>query len=152
MGNQWGPFWDWVPVHPLESFCLHTGRGSRHFQMYLPADPPLSFLPRKETGFFFFFLALRRCSLSSDVKQCLFKMHESTLIWNEFFTLWFLNILLLLCLPSWSDWKVHSWMWQRSTKIKASCFISEFCALFYQREVKSFRKHRFPLPFTGHFK
>lgn len=73
MGNQWGPFWDWVPVHPLESFCLHTGRGSRHFQMYLPAALHFPSYPERRQVFFvfFFFLALRRCSLSSDVKQCL---------------------------------------------------------------------------------
>lgn len=45
------------------------------------------------------------------VSSVYFKMHKPTLIWNELFTLWFLNILLLQWLPSWSHREVHGWVW-----------------------------------------
>lgn len=76
---------------------------------------PSSHPERRES---FFFCLLGGFLFSVMLSNAYFKMHESTLIWNELFILWFLNILLLQWLQSWSNWRAQlnsKWNQQKSS-------------------------------------
>lgn len=107
---------------------------------------------RRKAFFFFAFWLWGGILSAVMLSNAYFKMHESTLIWIELFILWFLNILLLRCLRSWSNWKIHGWIWNGINKNQGFLSLSKFCAELYQTELKSFWKHWFLLPFIGHFK
>lgn len=56
------------------------------------------------------------------------RTHESTLIWNELFILWFLDISLLQGLPSRANWKVHGWLWHRINRNQGFLLGLRVCA------------------------
>lgn len=104
---------------------IHWGGTHKTFRCTCWSALHFPFYPERGSAFFFPFSFFCFCfcfwlwgGILSAVmlSNAYFKMHESTLIWNELFILWFLNILLLQCLPSWSNWKVQSWMWHRINK------------------------------------